>query len=55
MIKTKEIIKRTFVYNRITYKINQNEGLFRAWIKIRNLSPIIENDLADDFNEIEVI
>ena len=34
---------------------NQNEGLFTAWQKMQNESPIIENDLANDYEEIKSI
>ena len=34
---------------------NQNEGLFTVWQKMQNENPIIENDLANDYEEIEAI
>ena len=39
----------------IIYDKNQKEGLFSAWQKMQNENPIIENDLANDYEEIKAI
>ena len=33
----------------------RNRDFFTAWEKMQNEIPIIENDLADDYKEIEAI
>ena len=54
-IITKETIKKSFICTGIIYDKNQKEGLFTAWQKMQNENPIIENDLANDYEEIKAI
>ena len=54
-IITKEMIKKSFICTGIIYDKNQKEGLFTAWQKMQNENPIIENDLANDYEEIKAI
>ena len=54
-IITKKMIKKSFICTGIIYDKNQKEGLFTALQKIQNENPIIENDLANDYEEIKAI
>ena len=54
-IITKKMIKESFICTGIIYDKNQKEGLFFARQKMQNENPIIENDLANDQEEIKVI
>ena len=54
-IITKEMIKKELLCTGITHDKNQKEGLFTAWQKMQNENPIIENDLANDYEEIKAI
>ena len=47
--------KKEFICIGIIYDKNQKEGLFTAWQKMQNENPIIENDLANDYEEIKAI
>ena len=49
------MIKKSFICIGIICDKNQNEGLFTAWQKMQNENPIIENDLANDYEEIKAI
>ena len=49
---TKEMIKKSFICTGIIYIKNQKERLFIVWQKMQTESPIIENDLANDYEEI---
>ena len=49
----KEMIKKRFICTRIIYYNNQEEGLFTTLQKMQNKNPIIENDLANDYDEID--
>ena len=49
------MIKKSFICTGIIYNKNQKEGLFTAWQNMQNERPIIENDLAQDYEEIEAI
>ena len=51
-IITKEMIKKS-ICTGIIYDKNQKEGLFTTWQKMKNENPIIENDLANDYEEIK--
>ena len=54
-IITKDMIKKSFICTGIICDNNQNKGLFTAWQKMQNENPIIENNLANDYEEIEAI
>lgn len=49
------MIKKSFIYTGIIYDKNQKEGLFTGWQNVQNERPIIEDDLAHDYEEIEAI
>ena len=49
------MIKKSFICTGIIYDKNQKEGLFNAWQKTQNENSIIENDLANDYEEIKAI
>ena len=53
--KPQHIIKKSFICTGIIYDKNKNEGLFTAWQKMQDENPIIENDLANDYEEIKAI
>ena len=47
--------KKSFICIGIIYDKYKTEGLFTAWQKMQNKNPIIENDLANDYEEIKAI
>ena len=49
------MIKKSFICSGIIYDNNQEQELYIVWKKIQNKIPIIENDLADDYKQIETI